>query len=570
MNINNFEKQISGVILERGSIYFKNGAILEIDKIDDNEWIAEVEGTTENYEVEVNLNKKLEITDYSCTCPYDGDVCKHVVAVLLSIKKEVENKNLKKNNKKDGKKREWEAIIQNAPEQQIRAFLLKYAQNDEVFRNELIISLGEVKNEISTQKYRKIIKQSFNSASRNSDFVDYSSQEAAIEMIQKLISQAETHIKNQKQYEAFSIFSAVAMESIDMMHYIDDSDGDLGDIINEAFSMIDKMMESNAENELNTIIFNWFLEQVKNKDYDDFGCADELEPIFFGRAQKPSNVKYAYQFIDEQLKALNKKDSFSKMYHSTKYLKFKIDLLKWEGKNDEAEEIINQNMNLFDFRQLKIDEAIENEDYPKAILLLNEGIILSQKERLSGVETRYRELLLHIYTKTKDLKNVKLVSKQLLDDHFSIENYRNYKKNCLPDEWQDECLKIIANLSKKNPSRLFDSVFNHNLASVYIEEKMFDKLLESLKLSNSLPIIDSYKKHLPENFSDDLIVLYKKGILKYAENAGRDIYSNIVGYLRNMATLKNGEAEAKRIRLELLEVYKNRKAMKEEFGKLKW
>jgi len=73
MNINNFEKQISGVILERGSIYFKNGAILEIDKIDDNEWIAEVEGTTENYEVEVNLNKKLEITDYSCTCPYDGD-----------------------------------------------------------------------------------------------------------------------------------------------------------------------------------------------------------------------------------------------------------------------------------------------------------------------------------------------------------------------------------------------------------------------------------------------------------------------------------------------------------------
>jgi len=162
------------------------------------------------------------------------------------------------------------------------------------------------------------------------------------------------------------------------------------------------------------------------------------------------------------------------------------------------------------------------------------------------------------------------VSKQLLDDHFSIENYRNYKKNCLPDEWQDECLKIIANLSKKNSLRFFDSVFNHNLASVYIEEKMFDKLLESLKLSNSLPIIDSYKKHLPENFSDDLIVLYKKGILKYAENAGRDIYSNIVGYLRNMATLKNGEAEAKRIRLELLEVYKNRKAMKEEFGKLKW
>jgi len=570
MNINNFEKQISGVILERGSIYFKNGAILEIDKIDDNEWIAEVEGTTENYEVEVNLNKKLEITDYSCTCPYDGDVCKHVVAVLLSIKKEVENKNLKKNNKKDGKKKEWEAIIQNAPEQQIRAFLLKYAQNDEVFRNELIISLGEVKNEISTQKYRKIIKQSFNSASRNSDFVDYSSQEAAIEMIQKLISQAETHIKNQKQYEAFSIFSAVAMESIDMMHYIDDSDGDFGDIINEAFSMIDKMMESNAENELNTIIFNWFLEQVKNKDYDDFGCADELEPIFFGRAQKPSNVKYAYQFIDEQLKALNKKDSFSKMYHSTKYLKFKIDLLKWEGKNDEAEEIINQNMNLFDFRQLKIDEAIENKDYPKAILLLNEGIILSQKERLSGVETRYRELLLHIYTKTKDLKNVKLVSKQLLDDHFSIENYRNYKKNCLPDEWQDECLKIIANLSKKNPSRLFDSVFNHNLASVYIEEKMFDKLFENVKLSNSLLVIDSYKKHLAGNFSDDLIVLYKKGILKYAENAGRDIYSNIVGYLKNMATLKNGEAEAKRIRLELLEVYKNRKAMKEEFGKLKW
>jgi hypothetical protein len=246
-----------------------------------------------------------------------------------------------------------------------------------------------------------------------------------------------------------------------------------------------------------------------------------------------------------------------------------MDLLKEEGKNAEAEEIINNNIHLDDFRKLKIEQAIKNKDFTNAITLLNKGIIQARNENYAGTVKEYKELLLSVYKKTNDTENIKLISKQLLDEDFSIENYRNYKKNFLPNEWESECLKYITKFSQKKSSGSNYSS-SSNLALIFIEEKMWDKLFEIVKSSKSIRVIEDNQKYLKENYSGELIILYEKAILKYAENTGRDIYSNIVTYLHNMAKLENGEAQAMRLSSELLETYKNRKAMKEVFSKLNW
>ena len=40
---------------------------------------------TEDYTVEVTLEDD-KVMDYICDCPYEGDMCKHVVATLLTIR----------------------------------------------------------------------------------------------------------------------------------------------------------------------------------------------------------------------------------------------------------------------------------------------------------------------------------------------------------------------------------------------------------------------------------------------------------------------------------------------------
>lgn len=78
------KKWAGGVIFDRGDDYFEGGVVTEI--IQRGQSIsAEVEGSQyDPYVVTIRLDNEGQVTDSDCDCPYD-DVCKHIVAVLLTL-----------------------------------------------------------------------------------------------------------------------------------------------------------------------------------------------------------------------------------------------------------------------------------------------------------------------------------------------------------------------------------------------------------------------------------------------------------------------------------------------------
>lgn len=97
MNLDNFESKISPVIFERAEDYYHDNAVTDLQGMENRQWFAIVEGN-EDYEVDIRLGKNGKILDYYCNCPYDGEICKHVVATLLKIRDEnpvIENKKSK-------------------------------------------------------------------------------------------------------------------------------------------------------------------------------------------------------------------------------------------------------------------------------------------------------------------------------------------------------------------------------------------------------------------------------------------------------------------------------------------
>ena len=74
-------------ILERGKIYYYEGAVTQLEKTDDG-YSAIVEGS-EDYEVEIVTDGQ-RIMDMFCSCPYaaEGNYCKHMAAVLYQIEGE--------------------------------------------------------------------------------------------------------------------------------------------------------------------------------------------------------------------------------------------------------------------------------------------------------------------------------------------------------------------------------------------------------------------------------------------------------------------------------------------------
>lgn len=82
-----FEYHIGNTILQRGKAYYEDGHVESFEEVENGAWIATVIGS-EDYFVEIEFSKRGTVKDYQCDCPYDGDLCKHVVAVLYAIRDE--------------------------------------------------------------------------------------------------------------------------------------------------------------------------------------------------------------------------------------------------------------------------------------------------------------------------------------------------------------------------------------------------------------------------------------------------------------------------------------------------
>jgi len=76
----------SNTIFKRGKDYYNSGAILHYI-ISNGKITAHVEGSYSNYIVHAAEGPRDIKTN--CTCPYEGDICKHIVAVLLKTVNEI-------------------------------------------------------------------------------------------------------------------------------------------------------------------------------------------------------------------------------------------------------------------------------------------------------------------------------------------------------------------------------------------------------------------------------------------------------------------------------------------------
>lgn len=86
--LSEFEDYVPSKIVARGEDYYWAGAVFRLEEKTPGEWVAGVHGS-EDYRVEVGLED--DCLDYwECNCPYDGEFCKHVVAVLLAIREKTE------------------------------------------------------------------------------------------------------------------------------------------------------------------------------------------------------------------------------------------------------------------------------------------------------------------------------------------------------------------------------------------------------------------------------------------------------------------------------------------------
>ncbi len=93
LTVNNFDKILGKTVVEDGHRFFIQKRVYDMTLTNEGAWAAYVEGNNDEYAVRVAF-KGHEITKSNCTCSFDGEICKHAVALLFELRKRLTTETL--------------------------------------------------------------------------------------------------------------------------------------------------------------------------------------------------------------------------------------------------------------------------------------------------------------------------------------------------------------------------------------------------------------------------------------------------------------------------------------------
>ena len=558
MNLNNFHNYVSHKIYERGKEYYENDTVDNIEHNYPDTWTAEVEGS-DLYTAEIQLNGD-EIVSWNCNCPYDyGDICKHIVAVLLYIKdnKSKYSVTVEIPFAPSQEQEELSEILKQTNNKELTSFLSQYADKHPDFYQALVTNLHPKKKATPQKDYAKEIRRCFKYS--NNDFGISDGGDIAYEL-EKYIKKAQSLIKLNCHEEAMSILLHIIKGIGEDYEEYNDYDSDLGCVCQEAAESITEIIEAGLPDDLLQNLTDEIGELIKNDNYDNYDLAD-LNQILFSISLKTSNFDNGIRILDEALK--NEPDSF----RTSSLVISKIEFLEEAGKKEEMEKVIAYYLYLPEIRKIRLNELIAKEQYEKALALIYEGISLAEKKGHSGVVTDWKDEMLSVHKLMgNNEKTVELAEDLFITGRESM-NYYHILKNIIPPEkWAN----YLDNFLCKSEKQTKYGVSGHVLAKIYIEEEYWDRLMYYVEKNIQLGKYSSlgeYEPYLKSWYPERMLAFYRSQITDYAEkNMGRDHYKYVANILKKMKSYPNGTNTANTLLAHFKSVYSKRRAMMEELG----
>ena len=562
--LDKFEQYIDETILKRGLKYFKNGHVHELEEISPGEYEAIVEGS-EDYTVQLTLKSGI-ITEYVCDCPYDmGPVCKHVAAVLFYLQQDVLELNKKEQKvktdlvSKPAKRKtvvqQVDELLEKATHAELKQFIRQKAAQNAPFRNLFLSSFAQHNSDESKELYVKQVKSILKTASDKHSFIDWSSSRLVGNEVYNLLESAQKQIINRNYKSAVFICTAVMEQMTEALQYSDDSNGYISGSVDAAYEMLYTIAQEQSSEEIRKLIIEYCFTSFDKQIYSGWDWHIGVLRL----AALLLNTEEETDRIFKQIDIAQKSDYEREEAQNIKY----NILLKTKGV-PAAEKYLEQNITNSNLRREAIQEALRKKNYKKAVSLAKDGVNYDLKDR-PGLAKEWYDWLLKIAQAQNDSERIIEYARLLFIDNFRKEQdyYQILKLHVEPDKWVVFIEAVIQDITTKK--RWLDTGL---IASIFIKEEWWDRLLELVKKMPDLNTIDHYEKYLSKHFANEVVELYANGILKYMKDSmGRDHYQNACRYIRKIIKL-GARDKSNEIISFLRAEYPKRKALMEELDKV--
>ncbi len=601
ITLDNFQAFVPSRIYWRGEEYHAGGAVTSLRKTSGGEWHAKVAGTND-YNVHVTIHGNGGLS-WSCDCPYDGTMCKHVVATLLAMRErgldtqhgsdhfeDDDFDDADDSDEYDGfvsedpiykvildddddddddsnADDELERLIAVANKDDLAEFLRSRAGCDPALRNALVrhIKLRYVNpSKANNTDYARLVHQTLQACvdthrTRYNDYYDETNWDEVANQACALVEKGEKLLLAGNAWAAVTIAMEVLDTIDDMMDesLVYDDDADIGCACESAGDLLLKAIDAPSINEGQRRETISRVKELTASEIENYG--------FYNFSDLVTRLSEKVLNGDDTISLLNDLIANAPSYQREGYVLQKINLLGKMGRTQEREATIDEFISVPRVRELRMRELIAAGRYADALRVIAAGISQAQS---SGAYGREREWLKHkmkVLGLMGDTAAQVDVARQLfLSSGYQAMEYYHVLKQLIPaKQWKAQLAAMLA--SEHNLS-------NDSLAKIYIEEKDLDKLMAmvSNQQYNRLDTIMDYAVHLRKTHSAELIPLLDHDIRDYADcNMGRNHYEHLADALRVMRNLKGGRAIAKDLAAHLCAAYPRRRAMVEILTPLK-
>lgn len=271
--LNQFEQFIDEPILKRGLSYFRRGYVSEPEEITTGVYEAMVAGS-EDYTVKLTI-KHSTVTEHFCTCPYDmGPVCKHVVAVLFHLQKDLLEINQKvvplhPKRKFPTKKKtiaeQVEEVLEKVSHEELKQFIREKTELNPPFRNIFLSAFAYQNTNESKELYAKQIKSILRVVAGREGFIYWNQAGNVGKQVSELLTNAQKQIVHKNFKSAIFICTAVMEEMTKALQFADDSNGDIGGSIDLAFELLFNIAKEKLPEEIRTPLFEYCLSSFEKR-----------------------------------------------------------------------------------------------------------------------------------------------------------------------------------------------------------------------------------------------------------------------------------------------------------------
>ncbi|HEX3036502.1 MAG TPA: SWIM zinc finger family protein [Thermodesulfobacteriota bacterium] len=525
-----FVKRYSGggAIYQRGERYYEDGAVLEMD-VGEKQISAVVAGT-DDYNVEI-IEEGGDISS-SCDCPYDGFVCKHVVAVML----EFANNKQKYFKKKKAASQERAGIkehLGNLSQEELIKLVLECADKYKDFRRDLLLRF-----ESSSETTLKVILKEIERAFPRVESRTYSTRAVSrtLREIMKSIDSAPKQIKVEAIWE-------IAKRTLQELNEYGIDDVGLEDVVIDCLKKIQSIHEKeDLSTEKRRKIISGLVDFYL---WGNCGIVDWE----FDTAMELCKGKDDYQLIIDKLS--KKKDDD---YHSETI----AELHRMMGDEEAFLREIMENLRYgMDYYKL-VEYWKEKGNRQKAVEIAEGGIKKGEGRIIDLVE-----FLKKYYKGKKDYENQLHMLRLQIKEEMSFDLYKEAKSFCKPEDWK-QIKKEILDSSVCGPFS------NRTLGEIYKYEQQYDKLFSLVKKDEWL--LPEFEEDLISLYPMELLSLYRKKVEQRISLRNHSDYASAAHYAEKIKRiyrqiLKNTEEWDKYIR-DIRTRYQKLPALIDEFKKL--